>query len=230
MNSFPLPSPVLIAHRYGNALDRLAPASEAGADLVELDVWFHRGRLEVGHDKTLGPIPLRWDRWSLALGRRRPLTVADLIAALPHHLEPMFDLKGKHPGLAPALSALIAACMPGRPFAVASQHWNHLEPFIAAPDARVIRSADSPAALGLLVGEIGIWHGAGAGFNRHRFTPDLVDNLRRRTGLVLSWTVNDLPTARSLIAAGVTGIITDNLEVVRTLRADRDATSEAPSD
>ena len=35
-----------IAHRYGNGLRQLHRAEDAGADLVEADVWLYRGRLE----------------------------------------------------------------------------------------------------------------------------------------------------------------------------------------
>ena len=47
--------PLAIAHRSGNHLERLQPAVAAGADLIEADVWLHRGKLEVRHLKTLGP-------------------------------------------------------------------------------------------------------------------------------------------------------------------------------
>ena len=58
------PSGVVIAHRAGNSLERLAGAG-AVADVVEADVHLFRGRLEVRHAKTLGPFPRLWERWYL---------------------------------------------------------------------------------------------------------------------------------------------------------------------
>jgi len=46
---------LLIAHRYGNKLHLIDETAEAGADIVEIDLWFHRAAIEVGPAKTLGP-------------------------------------------------------------------------------------------------------------------------------------------------------------------------------
>ena len=56
--------PLTVAHRAGNDLAALREACSAGVDLVEADLRYHRGRLEVRHLKTMGPVPLLWDRWS----------------------------------------------------------------------------------------------------------------------------------------------------------------------
>ena len=52
--------------------------SNLGADLVEADVRLYRGRLEVRHLRTVGPLPILWDRWQLAAPRRRRLQLAEL--------------------------------------------------------------------------------------------------------------------------------------------------------
>ena len=51
----PSQRPLLIAHRYGNKLHLIDETAEAGADIVEIDLWFHRAAIEVGPAKTLGP-------------------------------------------------------------------------------------------------------------------------------------------------------------------------------
>ena len=58
-----------IAHRAGNSLDGLHQANLLDVDVVECDVHAHRGRLEVRHLKTAGPLPFLWDRWELASAR-----------------------------------------------------------------------------------------------------------------------------------------------------------------
>lgn len=213
--------PLLIAHRYGNKLKLIDAAAAAGADAIEIDVWYHRGRLEVGHDKTLGPIPLRWDRWSLALGRNRPLRLTQVIDRFPADVEPMFDLKGAAPGLPEALKACIADRLPGRPYMVSSQNWDYLEHFIDDPNARVVRSAGSPEALVQLQQQMPEWRGDGGGFNYKLLEAGSPETLSQHTNLILTWTVNDLPLARRLLAAGVTGLITDSLDLIRAIRAIR---------
>lgn len=211
------PQPLLIAHRAGNRPRTVAPAAAAGAQLIEVDVWFHRGRIEVGHDKTLGPVPLRWDRWSLALGRSRRVTIPDLLPTLPPNVELFFDLKGTHPRLPAALRVLADELLPGRRYGVSSQHWAHLEPFLEVERARVIRSIGSPEALRLMRDQLDTWTGAGIGLQVDLLTPKVIADLRERTPLIFTWTVNDLERAMRLIEAGVGGIITDSLEVIRAI-------------
>ena len=114
--------PLLIAHRYGNGLPLIDDAARAGSDVIEVDVCFHRGHLEVDHDKTLGPIPLHCDRWSLALGHSRPLRLPEVLAHFPEHIEPMLDLKGTDPVLPAALRALVAQHFSGRNYMVSTQN------------------------------------------------------------------------------------------------------------
>src|SRR5688572_28094780 len=53
--------PLAIAHRAGNHASLLRAAQDLGADVIELDVLRHQGRLELGHHKTLWRLPVRWD-------------------------------------------------------------------------------------------------------------------------------------------------------------------------
>ena len=63
--------PLAIAHRGGNSLDEARAAIAYGADMLETDVWPHRGRLEVRHVKTIGPWPIYWEKWYIdSIGKR----------------------------------------------------------------------------------------------------------------------------------------------------------------
>src|SRR5262249_17310145 len=86
--------PIAIAHRAGNSLDELRRAHATGGDLIEADVWMYHGRLEVRHLKTIGPLPVLWDRWELARGWTPRMNLASLLAALDPGAELMLDLKG----------------------------------------------------------------------------------------------------------------------------------------
>jgi glycerophosphoryl diester phosphodiesterase len=213
-----LDRPLLIAHRYGNHLDQIERASVAGAHQIEIDVWLHRGRLEVGHDKTLGPIPLRWDRWSLAFGRNRKLALADVLRELPAHVEPMLDLKGTHPGLPDALLSLLEEEFAGRPYTVASQNWEYVDRFLEIERAHVIRSIGSAEALERMQSELGSWTGAAVGFHFELLSPDVIEEFSAESRLIVTWTVNSLAQATELLQQGVGGIISDNLELIRAIR------------
>jgi hypothetical protein len=210
--------PLLIAHRAGNHLEQLKPAAVAGAQIIEIDVWFHRGRVEVGHDKTLGPIPLRWDRWSLALGRSRKLVVRDILERFPPDATPMFDLKGTDPRLPDALQRAIEEHFAERAYTVSSQNWSYLDEFLGATGAHVIRSVGSTEMLQQMRRDLEAWTGAGIGLNVDLLSDEVISELGAATPLIVTWTVNDLERARDLVGRGVSGIITDRLEVIRAMR------------
>ena len=84
-----------VAHRAGNSLAGLQSARELGVDVVECDVHRHRGRLEVRHLKTAGPLPFLWDRWELAPAGAPRLGLDELLAADQRGSTFMLDLKGR---------------------------------------------------------------------------------------------------------------------------------------
>lgn len=69
-------APFVVAHGAGNCLDRLHEAERLGGSLIEADVRQFRGRPELRHSKTLGPVPLYRDRWELASPLRRSLVLS----------------------------------------------------------------------------------------------------------------------------------------------------------
>ncbi len=68
-------APFVVAHRAGNCLDALREAERLGVALVEADVRLFRGRAEIRHLKTVGSLPLYWDRWAVASPFRRSLVL-----------------------------------------------------------------------------------------------------------------------------------------------------------
>ena len=100
--------PLVIAHRAGNSAEGVRAARAAGADLVEADVHLFRGRLEVRHAKTLGPLPRLWEKWYL-LARDAPRPdLAAILAAVGQAPGLVLDLKGPDPRLPAALLASLA--------------------------------------------------------------------------------------------------------------------------
>ena len=88
-------APVLtIAHRAGNSLSGLHAANELGVDVIEADIHHYRGRLEVRHLKTAGPLPFLWDKGELVRGSAPRLGLHELLEADEHGTLFMLDIKG----------------------------------------------------------------------------------------------------------------------------------------
>jgi glycerophosphoryl diester phosphodiesterase len=217
-----LPRPFVVAHRAGNQLARAQAALAAGADVVEADIWLYRGRLELRHEKTLGPIPILWDRWSLGLRSPDVLDLAMLLAAIELERELMLDLKG-YPGSDPAIAARIGSVMdryrPGRPFLVCSQNWKLLEAFRAVPHALLVHSIGNRRQLDRA------WP-ALAGDDHHAVSihvklldAAVVSALKDRVATVMTWPINDPRLLASALAWGVDGVTTDRLAIVEHVRA-----------
>ena len=106
----------------------LRTAEALGVQAIEADVHLFRGRLEVRHLKTLGPIPLLWDRWRLANPFRRRLVLAELLAAIDGRTVLVLDLKGRDPSMAAEVAeALAPRRRVGGHTTVCARDWRLLE-------------------------------------------------------------------------------------------------------
>jgi len=214
----PFLSSLAIAHRAGNDLRALRAAADAGVDLIEADVWLWRGRIEVRHLKTMGPVPLLWDRWTLAAGWSPRLRLVDLLAeARRAGAQLMLDLKGGDRRLAAETIRLIEHMAVDRPLTVCSRNWALLEPFRDAPHIRVVYSVGSRAqvrALRILLQGRDV---EGVSIHQRLLSPGLVPALRRRVPLVMTWPVNTVRRMDELLSWGVTGIISDDPRVLHEL-------------
>lgn len=203
-------TPFIVAHRAGNDLARLRAAEALELPLVEADVHLFAGRLEVRHRKTVGPIPILWDRWELAPPWAPRLLLEELLGATAPGTELMLDLKGhdrRLPGL--VLAAVEAANLPGR-LTVCSQDWRLLEPLAGAPEIRAVHSVGNVRQLARLRRRDEPL--AGVSIHERLLDAAVVAELRRRAALVLSWPVESVAQARRLAAWGVQGLISRRFE------------------
>lgn len=204
--------PLLVAHRAGNRPDDVAPALAAGADRVEIDVHARRGALEVRHPRRAGPVV--WDRSGVRLVRGRGVLLDEVLERLPEGSEPMLDLKQGPAGL-PRMA--LAACRRRgvERVTIASRRWDLVDAVAGEDGVRPVHSAAGAAELQRLL--------------RRARPPrivcarrDLVSEASARAILgvaeaLMTWDVADPDDAARVVGWGVSGLICDDLGLVRRL-------------
>ena len=206
-------SPFFVAHRAGNDLAQLRAAEALGIDLVEADIRLSRGRLEVRHLKTLGPMPVLWDRWRLANPFAPRLELHELLAAVGPRTELMLDLKGSSPRLAEGVLSALRPLLDRRRLIVCARGWALLELFEGLPGVRTVYSAGNARQLRALLLR---GHGRrlqGVSVHERLLNPAIVAEILSVADLVMTWPANAAGRARELAAMGVDGLITDRLDL-----------------
>lgn len=218
-----------VAHRAGNSLPALRAALDDGAHVLEADVHAHRGRLEVRHLKSLGPLPYLWDRKAAGptstrrqfeVVRRTPqLELPELLDAARAGGTLMLDLKGVG-GVGPAVVRLLHERAPQAPVVVCGRWWPSVDAFAELDWARPVLSARSRAELARLRRRLRRGP-VPYGVSVHRSLLDraVVDDLRRRVEVVMTWPVNDAQALQSVLDVGANAVITDDRAVLRSVVA-----------
>jgi glycerophosphoryl diester phosphodiesterase len=202
-----------VAHRAGNSLAGLVAANELGVDVIECDLHAHRGRLEVRHLKTAGPLPFLWDRWELASASAPRLGLAELLRAGRHGTTIMIDLKGRHGQMPGAVAEILSVVRQARPLLVCGRWWPSVEGLAALHDQVLpVLSARNRTELGRLRRRLTEGTQAPYGVSVHASLLDraLVADLHRHVERVLTWPVNDPATLDEVWRYGVSGVISDD--------------------
>ena len=212
-----------IAHRAGNSLAALRAAAEVGADVVEADVHHRQERLEVRHSKALGPLPYLWDRnpWHLAHASTIDLHLPELLDAMLPDATLMLDLKGIG-SVGRRTAELLHERSPDRPVIVCGRWWPTVDAFADRGWAHRVLSARNRMELVRLRRRVraapaGSLHGVS--LHGSLLTREVVEELRAKVALVMTWGVNDLETLERVSAIGVNGIISDSVDVLRVVKA-----------
>ena len=204
-----------IAHRAGNSLAGLHAANELGADVIECDVHEYRGRLEVRHLKTAGPLPLLWDRWELASAAAPRLGLEEVLRANDAGTTFMLDIKGRRPSAARSVARFLHHSGHHRPVLVCGRWWPAVETVAELPFVQPVLSARNRGELNRLVRRLAAGPPVhGVSVHRSLLDDGVVSELQRHVGLVMTWPVNDLPALDTMLATGVSGIISDELPVL----------------
>lgn len=218
--------PVLaIAHRAGNSLAGLHAANELGVDVIECDVHEHRGRLEVRHLKTAGPLPLLWDRWELAPSSAPRLGLDELLRAEAQGTTFMLDLKGRRTSAARSVARFLHHGGHHAPVLVCGRWWPSVETVAELPFVRPVLSARTRGELTRLRRRLQVGPRVhGVSVHRTLLDAEVVAALHREVELVMTWPVNTSRALDSALDMGVTGIISDEAAVLDDLmRRRRDA-------
>ena len=172
-------SGAVIAHRAGNDIGAIAPAA-AYADVIEADVHLFRGRLEVRHAKTIGPLPVLWERWYL-LPRATPrLLLGELLSAVPPDVDLMLDLKGPDPRLPEAVMRAVPGWQAdGRRLVVCSRVWRTVDRLRGRPGVTTLHSAGSRRQIRALLRRYGPGTLEGVSVDCRLLTPQLVGRQAR---------------------------------------------------
>ncbi len=210
-----------VAHRAGNDLDVLHEAATLGADIIEADVHLHRGRLEVRHQKALGPLPWLWDSWKVYPADFERLLLDELLDALPAGQTVMLDLKGVG-RVGPQTLLHLQERSVEHPLLVCARWWPSVLAFSDQPWAKVLLSARGRTEIARLRRYLRTNPPPyGVSLHLTMLTPSLVEELHERGVRVLSWPVDDAVSLTRARALGIDGAITKDLGIVRELAARR---------
>ena len=214
--------PFVVAHRAGNDLRALRRAQSSRVAVVEADLHLFAKRIEVRHLKTLGPIPLLWDKWTVASPRTPRLLLDDLLQVAEPSTILMLDLKGRDR----RLSAEVASALRDRPrehTVCCSQNWVLLDEMRNLDGVQVVHSVGDRRQLHALRRQAATRSLDGVSVHHKLLSPDRVRELRRLAGVVMSWPVRTLADVCRLLSWGVDGLITEHYEVLAPLLRRTDA-------
>ena len=210
-----------VAHRAGNDLAVLREAALLGADVIEADVHLHRGRLEVRHLKSMGPLPWLWDRWELRPLATDQLLLDALLEALPNRQTIMLDLKGVG-RVGPETLRHLHERSVQHPLMVCARWWPSALAFRDAPWAKVLLSARGRAEIARLRRRLRAGHPPyGVSVHLSMLTPALVREIQGAGSVVLTWPVDDRQALERARHLGVDGAITKDLAIIEELARPR---------
>lgn len=211
-----------IAHRAGNSLAGLHGANELDVDVIEADIHHYRGRLEVRHLRTAGPLPFLWDKGQLVSAFAPRLGLQELLEADEHGTLFMLDLKGPWTWTGRAVARLLHDGGHHRPVLVCGRWWPSIDAMAHLPYVRPVLSARNRWELGRLRRRLErgpVPHGVSV--HRSLLDRESVAALHRRVELVMTWPVNDPSALRAVLEIGVTGVISDDPDILAQVVARR---------
>lgn len=166
------------------------------------------------HLKTVGPLPVLWDRWKLAAPWHPRLQLHELLSATAPETELLLDLKGPRKELGKRVLDAIRPYLGERDFTVCARSWRVLETF-AGPPVRRVHSVGSARQLRRLHARFTGERLDGVSIHERLLDRDSIVSLRAIADVIMTWPVNVPERARELLRLGVDGLITDDVAGLR---------------
>jgi glycerophosphoryl diester phosphodiesterase len=212
----------------------------SAVDMIEADVWYWAGKVWVRHEARMRPFPLLVDRrmrghslppWSLAFGRRwyirldvNRLSLDEVLETLASAKGVLVDVKGSYRGrenreFASALVRTVREHGAERSVAICGQYWPVLDDVRReAPELEVRYSVERTSQWEKFMRLVGDDERVRRVCIEHRFLNEERIRFLEGQGVnVYCWTVDDRGEARRLSAAGVDGIISNDLQLLAEL-------------
>lgn len=204
--ALPNQRPFVVGHRMGNDVTMVDRSVRAGVDMIEADIWRHRKRLEVRHLKTLGPLPVLWDRWTLSPGWTPRLEIAQLLDATPVDMPIMFDLKGEDPNLSTDIIHIVREQQPDRQIIMCTRLWIHLDRVRDRPEVHRIYSVGDETQREQVWSRLETMEHPAISIHRRLVTPACMKRLTHIGATVISWGSTSRAEAEMLLSLGVDGL------------------------
>lgn len=198
---------MIVAHRAGNDPGAVETALHR-ADVIECDVHVHRGRVEVRHAKVLRPTSRLWERWYLLPAGTEVPSIDEILAVVPTSMPLMLDLKCF---TRRAARRIRRAVPEDRPLLVSSRSWWVLPVFRDRPATMLLRSCGNRLQLRAVTVVPRLGERVGVVVHNRLLDDASIGLIRDRTPQLFSWAVETLERGRELAAAGVAGLIVDDL-------------------
>ena len=219
-SAFP-PGQFAIAHRAGNDLAALRRAEAVGVPMIEADLRVWRAHVDLRHHKSLGPLPVLWDRhgrdWALRRGATQ-LALPELLETVGPESHLLLDLKGFDLRVTQRLLEAIAE-HPGLPerTVACARNWRLLHALRESElPIGVVKSVRHPRNLRALLEHAGEGDiPDGVSIHVGLLDAHVVKRLTTLGMRVLTWPVNTGERARLLQGWGVSGLISDEFETVQ---------------
>lgn len=213
-----IPKPFASAHRAGNTRKHAMRAIEAGADLLETDIWLYKGRLELRHKHTLGPIPILWERWSIAPGWTPRYTLRDLLEDVPEDILLFLDFKGTEMELGPEVLKELQRSAPDRVVAICGRNYPQLQTIAEAPNILCFYSVGEEKEWPIAQKLIAESNYPALSIEASLATPERMDWINGIGGTVVCWNVQSEQQMQELRALGVDGFTTDSHDLLARIR------------
>jgi len=206
--------PLAIAHRAGNDLVAARDALDLGADMLEADIWPFHGRLEVRHAKTIGPLPVYWEKWYIESIGARQMRLPELVRGTPPEARLFLDLKGHFPRLGQRVVKTIQRIQEDREIILCGRAWRQLDPIEKLPHVHVFYSVGDEDQLARVWSRLEAQANPAVSINYGLLTEEVVKRLNALNTTTIAWTVNDPALAKTLFELGVDGFTSDNKELL----------------